>query len=72
MKTIEKIMARLGWVRVSTMAAAVEETAMDEARERAFRRDAEKRAVKLAGDLRAEQRVVEFLLSKMVDGHALA
>ena len=39
----ERVMLRLGWVRVSTMTTAVAETAMDESRERARRREVEKR-----------------------------
>lgn len=40
---LERLMLRLGWVRVSTMTTVVEETAVGEARERARRRELEKR-----------------------------
>lgn len=43
MKRVERVMLRFGWVRVSTMTAAVEETAVGESRERARRRELEKR-----------------------------
>lgn len=70
---LEKLMLRLGWVRVATMTSAVEEVAVAESRERAQRREAERRArfeaesaeitrSKLCG----ERRVVAALLTELV------
>lgn len=62
----ERVMLRLGWVRVSTMTAVVEETAVGESRERARRRELEKRLSVAERDAAGRARVVGHLLGVMV------